>query len=691
MSATCDGQADCTQGSDEDICDTLKDYYYVPPSPPAVVKYSTFDFKERIKVLTKKVLDSLVLDFSSLPESSVCPHTHFQCPERGYCLPVFMRCNGMMDCPGKEDEADCGGSYTCPGFYRCRGSRSCLHSSHLCDGIYQCPQKEDEVLCHVDCPSNCTCHGLAFQCHQPFNASLYPGLRYLHAAYSTMKPDMLTLNVLLVHLGLAHCGLDTVGNLTLPNLHSLDLAGNKLHTVEVSQLKGLLNLRRLSLAANPLHSLLSAHTGNVTLAAVTSLDLSGAVVKDLHTHRLSPFPSLVSLNLSQCGVTNVWGRGLHHVVPKLQHVDVVGCPLPLIPRDLLLGLEHLQTVRADNFKLCCPAMLPPSFNYARCQAPRNEVSSCKALLRSNAFRIFLSLFSILTLLGNLGSFLLRSFHIQSTKSAFGVFVTHLCVSDFLMGVYLAVVGVADRLYLGSYLWEDMVWRHSVACQSAGFLSLVSCEVSALIICLITLDRFLVLRFPFQHVHFSHRSVHVVCGMSWAVGVVLASVPLMPMASHWALYSQTGICVPLPTQDSRSSGHAYVFGVLILLNLALLLVIAVGQAVIYWTVRASSLTMAGQAARNSREVRVARRLITVAVSDFLCWFPIGVLGLLASQGTPVPGEVNVGMAIFVLPLNSALNPCLYTFNVVVERQRRARDDKLMRQLLDGLEQETHGTR
>ena len=600
-----------------------------------------------------------------------------------------MRCNGVMDCPEKEDEAGCDGSYTCPGFYRCRGSRSCLHPSHLCDRIYQCPQKEDERFCEVDCPRNCTCHGLAFQCHQPFNASLYPGLRYLHAAYSRMKPDMLTLNVLLVHLGLAHCGLDTVGNMTLPNLRSLDLAGNKLRTVEVGQLKGLLNLRRLSLAANPLHSLLSAHAGNVTLAAVTSLDLSEAVVKDLHTHRLSPFPSLVSLNLSLCGVTRVWGGLLHLVVPKLQHIDVVGCPLTLIPRDLLLGLEHLQTVQADNFKLCCPAMLPPSFNYAQCQAPHNEVSSCQALLRSNAFRIFLSLFSILTLLGNLGSFLLRNFRIQSTKSAFGVFVTHLCVSDFLMGVYLAVVGVADRLYLDSYLWKDAVWRHSVACQSAGFLSLLSSEVSALIICLITLDRFLVLRFPFHHVHFNHCSAHVVCGMSWAVGVVLASVPLMPMASHWALYSQTGICVPLPTQGNRSRGYPYVFGVLILLNMALFLVIAVGQAVIYWTVRASSLTMAGQVSKNSSEVRVARRLITVAVSDFLCWFPVGLLGLLASQGIPVPGEINVGMAIFVLPLNSALNPCLYTFNVIAERQRRSSDERLMRKLLRSLEQEGHG--
>ena len=171
-------------------------------------------------------------------------------------------------------------------------------------------------------------------------------------------------------------------------------------------------------------------------------------------------------------------------------------------------------------------------------------------------------------------------------------------------------------------------------------------------------------------------------------MVLATVPLLPMTSHWALYSQTGICVPLPIKSGHSGGESYTFGVLILLNLALFMVIAAGQAVIYWTVRASSLTMAGQAARNSSEARVARRLITVAVSDFLCWFPIGLLGLLSSQGIPVPGEVNVGVAIFVLPLISALNPCLHTLNILEERRRRAHD-RLIRQPLDSLKRGGEG--
>nr|KAG5688627.1 hypothetical protein BaRGS_017481 [Batillaria attramentaria] len=60
-------------------------------------------------------------------------------------------------------------------------------------------------------------------------------------------------------------------------------------------------------------------------------------------------------------------------------------------------------------------------------------------------------------------------------------------------------------------------------------------------------------------------------------------------------------------------------------------------------------------RTAQDLTIARRLVSIAVSDFLCWFPIGVLGLLSSQGISVSSEANVSMAIIVLPFNSVLKP------------------------------------
>jgi hypothetical protein len=275
---------------------------------------------------------------------------------------------------------------------------------------------------------------------------------------------------------------------------------------------------------------------------------------------------------------------------------------------------------------------------------------------------------------------------ESNKLGFGAFVTHLSVSDFVMGVYLVVIGIADRLYTGSYLWNEYRWRHSAACSLAGFLSLLSCEVSALIMCLITLDRFLVLRFPFSRIRFGVRSAHVASFIVWCVGLALATIPLLPINSHWQFYSQTAICIPLPITKTDFPGQPFSFAIIIVLNFVLFLCVSVGQVVIYWSVQANSMstfttstttTTTTATSMKNKDVTIARRLITVAMTDFLCWFPISLLGLLAWRGVPIPGEVNVPMAVFVLPLNSALNPFLYTLNVIMERRRRVREERLRR--------------
>ena len=113
--------------------------------------------------------------------------------------------------------------------------------------------------------------------------------------------------------------------------------------------------------------------------------------------------------------------------------------------------------------------------------------------------------------------------------------------------------------------------------------------------------------------------------------------------------------------------------MIVLNFVIFLLIAVGQLSIFSAIKLSTIRTSQD--RKSSEMVLAYRLATVVVSDFLCWFPIGVLGLMASQGFRVPGEVNVALAIFVLPLNSALNPFLYTLNALLEKQRAKRLAKL----------------
>jgi hypothetical protein len=118
--------------------------------------------------------------------------------------------------------------------------------------------------------------------------------------------------------------------------------------------------------------------------------------------------------------------------------------------------------------------------------------------------------------------------------------------------------------------------------------------------------------------------------------------------------------------------------MICLNFALFLLIAAGQLSIYWSIRANSVSP-GDSTHKSKDLVVARRLFTVVMSNFVCWFPVGGLGLLAARGLAVSSEVNVAVAILVLPVNAALNPFLYTLNTILEKWRRARDRQLMKRI------------
>ncbi|XP_076464327.1 G-protein coupled receptor GRL101-like isoform X2 [Babylonia areolata] len=644
------------------------------PKPPAIIHFDGYgSFEVRPITINTNRSDS--------SDTYICPETHFFCPGNlTYCVPVFVRCNGVYDCPGREDEEGCD-RYQCPGFYRCRASTICVHANHTCDGVLHCPQHDDELFCNITCPQNCTCQGLAFYCYGQFPAEQYQELRFLHAPNSGLAPENLKLNSMLIYLNLAKSKIKHFENVQFINLRTLDLSDNELSSLSTTQMNTMKNLQTLSLAGNPLVFLSNSDYDFqfLSFSSVRTLDLSNTIISELNITAFLKCPKLTFLNLTGCGVKRIVGEGFRSLT-LLRHLDLRRCPVKEYPTDIFEGLGDLREVWADNYKLCCPATFPQGFYVTKCHSPTDEISSCDALLRSNFYRIILSVFAALALIGNLGSFVYRTLiNRESSNLGFAVFVTHLCISDFLMGVYLAVIGIADRIYQGDYLWKDEIWKRSAGCKVAGFLSLLSSEVSALIICLITLDRFLVIRFPFRNIHFKKTSAHIACALIWLLGIVLAGIPLLPVTEHWNFYSQNGICIPLPITRNDFAGHDYSFSVMIIVNFILFLLIAAGQIFIYWSIRTNSIA-AEDSNKQSKDLTIARRLITIAVSDFLCWFPVGLLGLLASSGVPVPGEVNVVIAIIILPVNSAINPFLYTINSLLEKRRKAREKKIQKMIM-----------
>nr|KAG5707298.1 hypothetical protein BaRGS_000072 [Batillaria attramentaria] len=387
------------------------------------------------------------------------------------------------------------------------------------------------------------------------------------------------------------------------------------------------------------------------------------------------------LVMKDIGFTGV-DSGIFEHVTKLDVLDIRGNPLSSFKQDVFADLTELSDLLTDDPRLCCD-FYHEYTQLMECVSPRNELSSCSDLLKGDFFRVVLWGLSLLAVIGNVSVLIYRlCVETGGTSSLpYRMLVSNMAMSDLLMGVYMLIIGAADTRFRDVYVAEEENWKRSNTCKTAGFLAFVSSEVSAFVICLITIDRMLVLRFPFSsRLRLTKRSVWLACGAAWGIGLTLAAVPLFK--SDWQFYGQNGLCLPLPITRLNFKGQQYAFDIFIILNFVIFLLIGGGQVFIFWTIRDS----AKKADKDSwrKTTAVARRLFLIVITDFLCWFPIGLMGLLATYGgAPIPDVVYVWASIVILPLNSAFNPFLYTLTTLLqrrgERRRAARVEMTIRRL------------
>uniref|UniRef100_A0A669CSJ7 G-protein coupled receptors family 1 profile domain-containing protein n=1 Tax=Oreochromis niloticus TaxID=8128 RepID=A0A669CSJ7_ORENI len=124
-------------------------------------------------------------------------------------------------------------------------------------------------------------------------------------------------------------------------------------------------------------------------------------------------------------------------------------------------------------------------------------------------------------------------------------------SDCLMGVCLFFVGVSDVKFCGQYNRNALLWL--------SILLHVFPQVSDLLTYL-TLEKFLVIVFPFILTACMLSRFKVILASIWLLGFIIAAVPLMNEDVFGNYYGRNGVCFPLhshrqekPTAKGYSTG------------------------------------------------------------------------------------------------------------------------------------------
>ena len=664
QSLRCDNVRDCKDGYDEYRCEPPDTWERRIRRLPMFI-----DFLRRGHVVREYMGPSEeYLEMGYEDTGMTCPETHFWCLDKDFCLPVFLRCNDIYDCPGHEDEEGCG-VYTCPGFYHCRASKVCVHVTHVCDGMPLCPQNDDELLCGQQCPPQCSCQGLAFFCNQVFAAHDFPDLRYLDARGSGMSVDRLGDNYMLIHLSLAWCGVRVVSNFTFQNLYSLDLSDNLLTEVSVHHFSRMPQLKILFLAGNNLTSVFKNPSDSSTkVLRLSTLDLSRVKLYSVETSLITVSTNLHSLNLSHTRLELLqWSSSQASVAP-IKELDLRGCVVAEFPRDALRGFFNLQILFTDNFKLCCPSVLPPEFDLSYCHVTPDDVSSCDHLLGTIRHHTAVAILATLALLGNTVSLTLRvciggTLRLSNSDAV----LTQLSVADLGTGLYLATLGFADRLLAGHYVWHDNAWRRGTVCHLAGFLALTCRLAATFFITILSLDRCL-FKCPTLTAIVSLAKIKFMSVVVWVLSLVLALVPLM---RQWQFYGQNALCIPELHKRTNSLESSYTHGLTVLLHFVMFVLCSLFEVVHSVSGRVKPSCAVGPDARlNDSRFAVWGFLSSGFLYTITCLAPTDARS--ENQRAIRTTLVYLGFVV-----SCAMNPYLHLYGVRVERSKRIKEERLLR--------------
>ena len=229
---------------------------------------------------------------------------------------------------------------------------------------------------------------------------------------------------------------------------------------------------------------------------------------------------------------------------------------------------------------------------------------------------------------------------------------------------MIIIACADVYFRDVYIYHADKWKNGVMCGIAGFLSVLSSEASVYTLTVISVDRFICIMFPFSQKKMKTKSARIIIAIGWVISILLSLIPAMPFLSYFGggFYGRSSVCLALPLTDEKTPGWEYSVAVFLALNFVSFVIILVCYICIYIVAKRSSAKIRHSNKGVGKELKLATKTMLIVATDMFCWLPIVLMGILSLTGAVViPPTVYAWIAVFVLPINSSLNPYLYTIS------------------------------
>uniref|UniRef100_A0A4W4G0X8 G-protein coupled receptors family 1 profile domain-containing protein n=1 Tax=Electrophorus electricus TaxID=8005 RepID=A0A4W4G0X8_ELEEL len=609
------------------------------------------------------MLFNIISAFSVLSSRAVvetCPLGQFPCGNISVCLPQLLHCNGHKDCKNGADEEHCGDNSGWADIF----DRTIIKKvepeglSYACS-LQQYPESCDCMKTEVDC--------VGVNLHSvPLLSSNVTWLFLQNNSIQTVSSLGFSGLFKLRKLFLSQNYITFLGTGVFRDLHKLQwlvLDHNPLRSVTHDMFIGL-NHSPLSMLCVSLHrDFAENHIEVLNYSTLTTcIELT---VLDLSCNRIAEGAKCLQfkiVNISHNPLLHIHAGHFDHLI-QLESLGLEGIEIPDIQTKMFLPMTNLSHIYFKDFQYCSYAR-----HVRKCKPNTDGISSFENLLANVILRVSVWVMAFITCFGNLFVIGMRSF-IRAENNLHTVCIKVLCCADCLMGIYLFFLGVYDVKFRGEYNRNALIWMESLECRTMGFLAVLSSEVSMLLLTYLTLERFLVIVFPFNHLRPGKLQTGLMLASIWLVGFLIAAVPLLSHDLFGNYYGHNGVCFPLHSDRlEKPTAKRYSTGIFLGLNLLAFLVIVVCYSSMFFSVYKTGINTTDMRSRLQKDVAVANRFFFIVFSDALCWIPIFLVKTLSLMEVEIPGTINSWVVIFVLPINSALNPILYTLTTSFFREQ-----------------------
>ena len=536
------------------------------------------------------------------------------------------------------------------------------------------------------------------------------------------------------------------------NLQSLDISENYLKVIPVQCFTNLSSLIYLNMSKNSLFQVPSFSTqGNLevldlsrnsfdNLMPVNFINLLKLTFLSLCKNNLVTLPakmfyhmnSLITINVSYNAIQRI-GPNIFSNESKLQTFDIRENTMYKVALNSFKTNPPNAAIIVDEYATCC------FMDETQCVSmkPRPEYLTCKRMLQDVFLRISVWVLGLSAFICNGIAYYVRSGKKQGNKVQ-TLLISHLALSDLLMGVNMLILASADVYYGEFFPSYAHLWRQGFACKLAGFLSIFSSEGSVLFITLISIDRLLGIKYPFGELQLPTKWARFCVGLAWLVAFLISVIPIALASDTGDVFSISEVCIGIPivrrhlttlrnstveihatffkttfvteykrvkgivsvkdltgvniTQQQQPHDITYsiaditgnqiatIFSIVVFVgvNLACFIIVAFCYMYIFFKAGETS-EGSGRTLNRNKQVRMAKKMFAIVFTDFCCWVPLSFICILVQCGViTVSPEMYAWTVGFILPINSSINPFLYVlYETISNHLKKKREEKKAR--------------